>query len=79
MKKQPIITFCIAIAGSLVMVSCGSNNAEKATEKNATEILPSLPTDSTAKVADSSITSKSASKENEEKGEKEADEKNEKK
>jgi hypothetical protein len=70
MKKQSIIILCIAITGSLVMVSCGSNTAEKATEKNTTEIQPSLLTDTTGKVADSLATGKSASKENEEKGEK---------
>jgi uncharacterized protein YcfL len=79
MKKQSIIILCIAIAGSLVMVSCGSNNAEKATEKNAVEMQPNLPADSTATVADSLSATKSASKENKEKDEKEADEKDEKK
>jgi len=73
MKKQSIITVCIAIAACLVMVSCGTNNAGKVTEKTTTEIQPNLPTDSTAIVADSLGNTKSESKENE------ANEKNEKK
>ncbi len=79
MKKQSIFTFCIAIAGSLVMVSCGSNNAEKATEKNTTEIQAKPPIDSTTKVADSLKNLTVELKENEEKGEKEENEKGEKK